>query len=483
MPVDPFTTATEMVRLLRAGRVSSRELVDLHLERIERLDGRLNAVVTVDAAGARRRADELDRRLPSNGPVGLLHGLPLTLKDCWATRGLRTTAGSPAMAHHVPDVDAEVVKRLRAAGAVILGKTNVPEQVTGQETANAVFGRTCNPWHPDHTPGGSSGGAAAAVATALSALEVGSDSGGSIRQPAHCCGVFGHFSTPGLVPLAGHLPSVPPDDTDANIDLMAAGPLARSAQDLALAMQVLAGLQPLQAVPAPERLRVGLWLDAPPFTPASEVGSLLTAAADALAGAGASVREVAPGFDSAEVRDVAFQLWVASTAASSGDDQHAQVVEAAARRSPDDRSLPALRDRAQAMSHRDWQHLDARRRSINRRWAALLDEVDVVLCPVSPVPAVRHDPAPEEVDSVDLRLDRTIDVDGRQRPYLDQIMWNIVVGMAGVPSTVAPVGLTAGGLPVAVQVVGSRHADAFTIAVAGIVADLNGGYAVPPGFD
>ncbi len=188
MPVDPFTTAAEMVRLLRAGEVSSRELVELHLERIERLNGRLNAVVTVDEAGARRRADDLDYRRVQSGPVGLLHGPPLTLKDCWATQGMRTTGGNPEMADLVPQADAEVVARLRAAGAVVVGKTNLPENVTGQETANALFGRTSNPWDPDRTPGGSSGGGAAAVAAGLSPLEVGSDTRGSIREPAHCCG-------------------------------------------------------------------------------------------------------------------------------------------------------------------------------------------------------------------------------------------------------------------------------------------------------
>ncbi|MBW3644260.1 MAG: amidase, partial [Actinobacteria bacterium] len=186
MAIDPFSSTTQMAEVVRTGEVSSRDLVDLHLERIERFDPQLNAVVTLDANGARWRADELDRRLAREGPVGLLHGVPLTLKDCWATAGIRTTAGSPEMADCVPDADAEVVARLRSAGAIVMGKTNVPEQVTGQETGTPLFGRTCNPWDPDRTPGGSSGGAAAAVAAGLSPLEVGSDSGGSIREPAHC---------------------------------------------------------------------------------------------------------------------------------------------------------------------------------------------------------------------------------------------------------------------------------------------------------
>ena len=482
MPVDPFIPAVEMVRLLRDGEVSSRELVDMHLERIERLDGRLNAVVTVDAAAARGQADELDRRRAQEGAVGLLHGLPLTLKDCWATKGMRTTAGNPEMAQLVPEADAEVVSRLRAAGAVVIGKTNLPENVTGQETGNDLFGRTCNPWDPGRTPGGSSGGAAAAVAAGLSPLEVGSDSGGSIREPAHCCGVYGHFPTSGLVPLAGHLPSVPVEDVGADVDLMAAGPLARHADDVALAMRVLAGVEPMDEPLEVERLRVAVWLDAPDMPPSQEVTSLVRQAGDALAAAGASAREAAPAFDAAEARDVAFQLWVAASASSADDDQHARAVERVRSRGADDRSLPALRDRAQAMSHRDWLRLDARRRRMARAWAALFEDVDVVLCPASPVPAIPHDPVPEEVDSVDRRLARTIEVDGRDQPYLDQIMWNIVVGMAGLPSTVAPVGRTAGGLPVGAQVVARRFDDALTIAVAGLVGDLTGGYQVPPGF-
>ena len=179
---------------------------------------------------------------------------------------------------------------------------------------------------------------------------------------------------------------------------------------------------------------------------------------------------------------MAFQLWVAASAASASDEEHARALERAAGTPSKDRSLSALRDTAQAMSHRDWLRLDARRRAMARAWVALLDEVDVVVCPVSPVPAVRHDPVPEEVHSVDRRLARTIRADGRDQPYLDQIMWNIVVGMAGLPATVAPVGRTADGLPVGAQVVARRHADPLTIAVAGLVGDLVGGHAVPPGF-
>jgi amidase len=490
MPVDPFTTASAMVRLLAAGDVSSRDLVELHLERIERLDGALNAVVTVDAGGARQAADAVDRARGGGRPVGPLHGLPVTLKDCWATAGLRTTAGQPDMADHVPAGDAVAVDRLRRAGAVVVGKTNLPAGVTGQETANEVFGRTCNPWDPARTPGGSSGGAAAAVAAGLSPLDLGSDSGGSVRQPAHFCGVFGHFPTHGIVPLRGHLPSHAVEDVGRGVDLTAAGPLARSAEDLALALGVVAGPDepdaaavrialPPPAVTSAEGLRVALWLGDADLTVAAEVGAPIERAVRTLAAAGAEVVERGPAFSTAEACEVAFLLWVSSTASSTSDDDHERLVrEAAGVRPEPGADLTALRAAGQAIRHRDWQRLDARRRELNRAWAALFDDVDVVVCPVAPVAALPHDPEPGLVDDVDHRLSLTIDVDGEPRPYLEQILWNTVVGMASLPSTVAPVGRTPGGLPVGAQVVGRPYADLTTIAVAGLL----GRYERPPGF-
>jgi amidase len=490
MPVDPFLPATELVARLAAGTVTSRDLVELHLDRIERLGPRLNAVVTLDAGGARRRADELDRARRDRGPVGPLHGLPMTLKDCWATRGLRTTAGQPDLADHVPRGDAVAVDRLRRAGVVVLGKTNLPAGVTGQETANELFGRTCNPWDPDRTPGGSSGGAAAAVAAGLSPLELGSDSGGSIRQPAHFTGVFGHVPTHGLVPLRGHLPSRPLDDVGGDTDLTAAGPLARSAADLDLALGVLAGPDepeaaglrldlPPPAIASTRGLRVAVWLGDEDLTASREVRDAIEAAVARLADAGASVVGRGPAFSTAEACEVAFLLWVASTASGTGDEDHARLVGEAALVEPrPGADLPALRAAGQAMRHRDWQRLDATRRSLSAGWAALLDEVDVVVCPAAPVPALLHDPEPALVHDVDHRLAMTIDVDGRPRPYLEQILWNTVVGMAGLPSTVAPVGRTPAGLPVGAQVVGRPYGDRTTIAVAGLL----GRFEPPPGF-
>lgn len=485
--------AHELCSLLAAGEVSSRELVALHLERIEQLNPSLNAVVTLDADRALDRAAACDRDLAARRTRGPLHGLPMTIKDCFETAGIRTTSGSPDRAEHVPDGDAIAVARLVAAGAIVIGKTNLPEEVTGQETGNALFGRTCNPWDVSRTPGGSSGGAAAAVASGMTPLELGSDSGGSIRQPCHYCGVYGHFPSRGLVPLAGHMPLLPRHDRGVQVDLMGVGPIARSASDLALALGVLAGPdEPASrayqlGLPPPrhERLRdyrIGVWLDDAHCPTDVEVLGPLEAAAAALADAGVTVeRAVRPeGFPLAALHRAAFALWVSSTAISTERATHERLVAIAQGLSPDDYGLPAQRARAQAMGHRDWQLLDAARRDMARAWDTVFDDVDVLLCPVSPILAPAHDPEPDQVDDLDRRVARTIEVNGDSRPYLDQMTWNIVVGAAGLPSTVAPVGLGPRGLPVGVQVVGRHLDDRTTLDVARRMADVIGGYEPPP---
>ena len=492
MDVDSLAldSALTQAGAVRSGRITSRELVEAHLDRIERYNGVLNAVVTIDADGARRRADERDRELARGQPRGPFHGVPMTVKDAFATAGIRTTSGMADRRDHVPDEDAEAVARLVAAGVVILGKTNVPAGITGQETANSLFGRTTNPWNVERTPGGSSGGAAAAVAAGLSALELGSDSGGSIRQPAHCCGVYGHIPTQGLVPLRGHLPLVPLDEERLQIDLMGAGPLARHPSDLAAALDVLAGPDGQDRagwtlrLPAARRsgvagARVALWADDPDFPVEAAVRDCLEETGDRLAAAGAHVdRTARPAFSLADAERVAFALWVASTTAST--ENFTSLVRAADALAPGDDGLTARRLRAEVMPHHDWVSLDGERRRLARAWAALFARYDVLLCPVSPVVALPHDPDPSQVADIEHRLARTIDVDGVRRPYLDQLTWNIVVGMAGLPSTVAPLGLSPEGLPVGAQIVGPPLADHTTIAFAAALGDLIGGYHPPP---
>jgi amidase len=487
-----LSPASAQACAIREGRTSSRELVEGCLERIERLNPKLNAVVTVDPDSARRAADDCDRARACGVTAVPLHGVPVTVKDAFATMDLRTTAGSRNRAHLIPNADAVVVARLRAAGAVVLGKTNVPEDVTGQETANALFGRTCNPWDTGRTTGGSSGGAAAAVAAGLSALDVGSDKGGSIRQPAAYCGVYGHYSTHGIVPLRGHLPSIDLHEIDVHGDLTVAGPIARSAADLALALDVLAGPDPLgmpgwrlelpaAVVQHPTDLRVAVWATDDAFPTCAAVRERIESAADALQAAGARVdRRARPDLSLVEAERVAFALWVAAGASDLDDDAFANLLVQAEATDPADDSRAARRVRAVTARHRDWQRLDAERRRLQRAWAAFFADIDVLLCPVSPVVAPLHDPEPAKVDSIDRRLQRTITVDGQQRPYLDQLVWNIVVGSARLPATVIPLGLDSDGLPIGAQIVGPAHGDRTTIAVAGILAEFCGGYQPPP---
>ncbi len=275
-----FASAGELAARLRQGEVSSRDLLDLFLERVEKLNPRINAVVTVDAARARAEAEGADEALARGDEVGPLHGLPMTVKDSLETEGMLTTSGAGELAGHVPAKDAVAVARLRSAGAIIFGKTNLASYASDVQTFNDLFGTTNNPWSTERSPGGSSGGAAAALAAGLTALELGSDIAGSIRNPAHYCGVFGHKPSYGLVPLRGHIPG--PPGTLAEMDLGVAGPLARDADDLELALDAVAGPLPedaayrLRLPPARgsslQDYRGAAWLD-DPFCPIdSEVG-------------------------------------------------------------------------------------------------------------------------------------------------------------------------------------------------------------------
>lgn len=488
-----FASATDIARQIAQGHVSSREVLDLYLARIGQHNDAVNAIVTLDADAARQRAAACDQAVADGAELGPLHGVPITIKDAFETAGLRTTAGLPEYRDHVPARNAGAVQRLVDAGAVVMGKTNLPPGVTGQETANELFGRTNNPWDLTRTSGASSGGAAAALAAGLTSLELGSDSGGSIRQPAAYCGVYGHFPTQGLVPSRGHIPQVQHGEIDVHIDLMSVGPLARDARDLSLAMSVLAGPDVygcrawrLELPPPPlsiADLRVGVWLDDDDFPVDAEVVERLEVAVSGLEQAGATVdRAARPHFTLAEAEPVAFALWVASASMRNDDDEDAEMRRRARAFDADDDSRAARRARAEVLSHREWLRLDAERRRLQRRWEELFTSVDVLLCPVTPVTAFPHDSRPDLVADIDHRIDRTIDVNGQPRPYLDQLVWTTLVGMARLPSTVAPAGLSRSGLPVGVQIVGPALHDRTTIATARHLADVIGGFGPPPDF-
>jgi amidase len=302
--------------MIREGEVSAGEVVEAYLAQIVQHNGRLNAIVTLDAAGARRQARQADETLARGGPpVGPLHGVPITIKDALEVGGMRTTFGCRWTRHHVPTADAPLVARLRAAGAIVLGKSNIPECSFDWQTVSPIFGQTVNPWDPTRTPGGSSGGGAAAVAAGLSALDAGSDGAGSIRLPAHFCGLFAFNPTAHRVPGGGHmrLPRTPPGGAR---NVLSFGFVARSVEDLRLALEATAGPEhpgdfdvPPVPLDTPSGRPLGArriaWTSTLPGLPANrETRAAIQSAANVLARTGCQVENCAPEFDPTEALHV-----------------------------------------------------------------------------------------------------------------------------------------------------------------------------------
>src|SRR3954468_15507527 len=299
-------SASELAAGIRAKEWSSRELLELYLDRIDRLNGPVNAVVTLDADRARDAADAADAALAGGDAVGPLHGLPVTIKDAIETEGIRSPGGARELIDHVPTVDAPAVARLKDAGAVVFGKTNLPRWSADFQTYNELFGVTSNPWDLERTVGGSSGGAAAAVACGFTSFELGTDIGGSVRMPAHFCGVCRLKPSYGVVPQRGYLDHVGGGTTDPDINVF--GPITRDPDDLELLLGVLAGPEPEREhawrldLPAPTArtladYRVGVWFDDPTCRTARDCLPLLTGAADRIANEGAKVEESHPAVE------------------------------------------------------------------------------------------------------------------------------------------------------------------------------------------
>jgi amidase len=454
--LEPATGAAAM---LRRRHRSSRELTAALLDRIEAVNPGLNAVVELRGEQAMREATAADQATAAGRDLGPLHGVPMTIKDSLDVAGLHTTWGNPAFAEHVAGTDATVARRLRQAGAIIVGKTNVAFMLGDfGQTANPLHGATANPWDPTRTPGGSSGGAAAAVAAGMSFLEYGSDLVGSIRIPAGFCGVYGLRPSVASVPLTGFQPPGPPAGPSDMTYLSAVGPLGRSAADLRAALAATAGPEGPAAKayrwslarPRHRRLadfRVGVVLDHDHAPVAGEVAAVLSDAVDALARAGATVVEGWPeGVDPVgQAESFGFQVRLFFAYQQPEDD------------------LPAFAE----VVDQERRRMDAR-----AAWASYFDEVDVFLCPTSFTPAFPHDPRPFEA--------RTIPTAAGERPYTDLVFWVAHPALAGLPALSAPVGRTAGGLPVGVQVVGPLHEDDTAITFAEGLAEVTGGYQPPP---
>lgn len=479
--LDPtVATATELGAAIAARQVSSRELLEALLARVDEANPVLNAVVTVDVDRARARAHQADEATARGESWGPLHGLPITVKDVWETEGLRTTSGAPELRDHVPAADAVAVARLKRAGAVVFAKTNTPLYAGDIQTYNELFGRTANPWDPQRTAGGSSGGAAAAVAAGISPLELGSDIGGSIRIPSHCCGTFGLKPSWGLVPSRGHIPGPPGSllETDVN----SGGPMARSVEDLTLGLEVLAGPLAEDAVAwrlelpaAPARdgvrgLRIAVCDDDDRHPVGAEVRGVIGRLADQLADAGAAVERRPLPVPPREAARTWTHLVVSIIGAGLPEASYREFAAAAAGLS-DDEAHDSVR--ALAASFRDRSAWDQRRAEQRRRWSEHFETWDVTLAPVLPVPAFPHD----HDDPFPLR---TLDVDGRTVPHLDLTAWCGSVGVMLLPVVAVPAGLGPSGLPVGVQVIGPWLQDRATLAAAAAISEVAGGFRPPP---
>ncbi len=482
--MNPYDTATQILEAIGAGRCTAQEIVESCRERAGRLNARLNAIVTPDYERALEQARRLDAR--AGGAAGPLAGLPMTIKDGIHVAGLPSTGGliEPGLA--IASEDAASVVRLRAAGAVILGKTNVPVANADWQTVNELFGRTVNPWNPALTPGGSTGGGAAAVATGLSAAELGSDIGGSIRIPAAFCGLYAHKPSVGAIPNSGHFPwrgSVP----NAALRLAAQGPLTRGAADLERLCAVLAGPDGLAAkawrldLPPPRfdsltDARVGV-LRLPPWIPVERsLGDAMEALVARLAACGAAVREVdvSPHFGdlTAYYRHYLTHMQCVLGGAMP---PHARSRAAAKMRSYADPFLGSVADGLEGSAALLIEMLDSSERYA-QQWETVFRDVDVLLSPVCSVNAFPHDDA--------FFYDRTLDVDGASHPYYRLSAIPALATLAGLPATVFPTGRYASsGAPIGLQAMGARLEDRTTLSFARLVEAECGGFTPPPGFD
>jgi amidase len=479
-----YKTAGELSAALAAGEVSSVELAQDAIRRIEAHDAAVNAICVRDFDRALNAARAADAALAA-GRQGALLGIPMTVKESFNIAGLPTTWGFPEGRNFVPTEDALAIARVKAAGAVILGKTNVPLALLDWQSYNDIYGLTGNPWDLARTPGGSSGGSSAALAAGYGPLSLGSDSGGSLRAPAHYCGVYAHKPSFGLAPSRGQVPPGRPA-LPVEHDFVVIGPMARSVADLSLLLDVIAGPDPLDAgvayrlaLPAPRHADLRdyrvLVLDSHPLLPtASSVRTAIAALADGLTRAGTHV-----AYDSALLPDLAsaarlyVRLLRAIVAYGLPPEAYAALQTRAAGLSHDDDSLVAESLRGAVMSCRDWLIANDALAQLRAQWARLFRAFDAVICPVMPTPAFLH----TRSGDVDTRL---IEIDGTEAPYGHQLVWPGVATAPGLPATALPIGLSPEGLPIGVQIVGPWLEDRTPLALAGLIEREFGGFARPP---
>ena len=453
-----FSSTTQLAAAIRAGHVSATEVLEAHFAQIDTHNPALNAIITMDAERAYERAQGADEALARGEVWGPLHGVPFTLKDAHATAGMRTTTGFPPLADYVPQEDSTVAARLKAAGGILIGKTNVHMMLADPaQTINPIFGRTKNPWNSERTPGGSSGGAAAALASGMTPFEIGTDLTGSIRIPAHFCGVFGLKPTEQRVPLTGLIPGLP---GPRPIRIMSCiGPMARTVEDLALLFAIIAGPDgrdtevapvPVEEMPQLElnRLRIAFAPTFPSFPVAAQMREAVEESAGRLSALGAVVEEAA-------LPQVDFQQELASAGALIGMMMGAFQPEEQERPTTLAHYLEALHIRDQSIAA--WEHF--------------FEKWDALLCPPSMMTAFPHcDPG------------SPLHVDGQEVSYWMVSAHSTLFNYTGHPAVVLPYTLDRDGLPIGVQLVGKRWDESRLLAMAKALSEVTGAFQRPPGY-
>ncbi|GAA5107524.1 amidase family protein [Haloechinothrix salitolerans] len=470
-----FQTARELSDQLAAREISARELLDAHVRRHEQVHDPLNAVIATDLDRAIADAAAIDDARSRGERLGPLAGIPMTIKDGYDVDGLPAVAGNPAFADRPKRCgDADLVARLRDAGAVIWGKTNVPLMLGDLQSYNSVYGTTRNPHDVERTPGGSSGGAAAALASGVTPVELGSDIGGSLRHPANWCGVYALKPTWGVLSMRGHIP--PPPGRHVEHDLGVGGPMARTADDLRMLFDVLRDNAPRQ--PRDVRgARIALWLDEPGFPVSRDVRDVVARAADNLRRQGATVEAATLPFAADELIANYFALMYPIIGSGLPPAVYAKLEQArdayltSGESTLDPYGITAMATHSTA-SYREVARAMASRQALKDQFAAWLTQWDAILAPVAAVPAIPHQhkgPLPE----------RTIDVDGTDVAYNHLFDWISLATALHLPAIAAPVTRTDAGLPVGVQLIGGWHEEHFLLNLAEALEQETGGFSAP----
>jgi len=487
----PFLSATGLAGMIRNKKISSLEVTKLMLSRIKSIDKKINAINVLLEEEALQKAREADEALSRGEILGPLHGVPITIKDSFRIKGVVTTAGNPALKDYVPEEDASAVARLKNAGAILLGNSNVPYMLDDHQSFNDIYGRTLNPWNTERSPGGSTGGGAAALAAGLSYLSLGSDTGGSIRVPSHFCGIFGHKPTIDLVPKKGQIPPLPGSMPYKSNGLSVAGPLARSAEDLKLLLEICGGpvepeavgyywKLPLEKKSTLKDFRIKYMIDDPLCPVSSEIKPAMESALLKFSEAGLRLEEGWP--ENINPEEQYHNYVYLLHAYISGGASDSEIQELREQANSNDTDLSNIRTLAYTNPHKYFREQESKRLKAREDWQRYFSEYDAFILPVAFVPAFPHINKPWYLNNPDPAKKRILTTPEGDRDYDDMIFWISFATLTGLPATVFPVGITETGLPVGLQIIGPFLEDATPIYLAGKLAEATGGIRHPEGY-